>query len=184
MRRRKIACATVLCLTAACTGGPERDAAPSASPIPRGGTLRVGIARYPGEFPFTNELWGPAALDPRHETSLLAVRENTGWTGRYDPAWPFTNFKTGVPARAGRRGSIPVRLREPIGVRTPGGMKYGWIQARDSTTISSTSRGEHFLDESAGASPLSFGSPPGAPIHTVVEKPIPASPPPNEGYVI
>src|ERR687891_1162992 len=36
-------------------------------------------------------------------------------------------------------GSIPVRLREPKGVRTPGGMRYGWMHARDFTTISSTS---------------------------------------------
>jgi peptide/nickel transport system substrate-binding protein len=30
----------------------------------RGGTLRVGIARYPGDLLFYNELWGTAALDP------------------------------------------------------------------------------------------------------------------------
>jgi hypothetical protein len=48
-------------------------------------------------------------------------------------------FKTSVPVKSWQAGSIPVPLREPIGVRIPGGMKYGWMHARDSTTISSTS---------------------------------------------
>lgn len=56
----------VLSLVAACTGSPKPDtrSTPSTSPIPRGGTLLVGVVRYPSGDPVGTELWGPLALDP------------------------------------------------------------------------------------------------------------------------
>ena len=44
-------------------------------------------------------------------------------------------FKTGVSSDPAQAGSILVRLREPIRVRTAGATKYGWMHARDSTRI-------------------------------------------------
>jgi hypothetical protein len=44
-------------------------------------------------------------------------------------------FKTGVPATSRQAGSIPVRLREAMGVRTPSGMKQGWMHPRDSDAL-------------------------------------------------
>jgi len=58
-------------LVAACTpAAPSVAPGPLGSPIPVGGTLRLGIGQFPTEVDprtevdFFNELWGPAALDP------------------------------------------------------------------------------------------------------------------------
>ncbi|HXF71349.1 MAG TPA: adenylate/guanylate cyclase domain-containing protein [Actinomycetota bacterium] len=62
----------------------------------------------------------------------------------------------------GQAGSIPVRLREPVGVRILGGMEYGWMYARDSTTISSTSLASRSLTCSASPSLTAWRSSLGA----------------------
>jgi hypothetical protein len=70
-------------------------------------------------------------------------------------------FKTGASSVPAQAGSIPVRLRDPIRVRTAGATKYGWMDARDSTRICSTT---------VASSRLSCSGAPSATAHSTLRR--------------